>query len=111
MLESNQSKPVALADPVMAGGTIKLKFSTGDLKDRFDLRIDADATSDHQDEENLITGDTRSIHVVKDKNLSFEVVAVRHRRLAYDFVMLRIFFADVPVPTLVRNDSVVTANR
>jgi hypothetical protein len=111
MLESNQSKPVALADPLMPGRTIRLKLSTGDLKDRFDLRIDADGTSEHQDEENLITGDTRSIRVLKDKNLSFEVVAVRHRKLAYDFVMLRIFFADAPAPTLVRNDRVATADQ
>src|SRR5262245_20130934 len=111
MLESNQSKPVVLADPLMPGVAIRLKLSTTRLKDRFDLRIDADGTSEHQDEQNLITGDMRAIRLLNDKGLAFEVVAVRHRRLAYDFVMLRIFFADAPVTALVQNQAAITAHR
>jgi hypothetical protein len=71
-----------------------MKFSTEGINDRFYLRIDVDGFADYQEEENLIAGDVRNITMLESKGLAFEVVAVRHRRFAYDFVMLRVFFKD-----------------
>ena len=102
MLQSDETRSIEVADPLSPQTLVRIKFSTRQIKDRFDLRIDVENSTEHQDEQNLIQGDVRSIKALEDKGFAFEVTAVRHRVLAHDFVMLKVFINDAvtnPAPS------------
>lgn len=105
MLQSNDTKRIEILDPLDLQNRIGLKFSTGRLGSRFDLRVEDTADgSTFKDYTNLSQGDIQPIDFLKHKGFAFEVVALRHRFLTHDFAMLKIFlpedgvFSSIPKP-------------
>ena len=104
LLETNDSKAAEIHN-TLASGPFKLKFNTKSLGgSRFDLTITADGRSP-QIEPFLTQGDTRFIEIARNEGLAFDVVAVRHRKLGYDFVILKVYYKNRGP----RSDSLVTS--